>query len=236
MFLDSSLDNRTLCIYIMTRFYIQLGCCFTESCGLLYMIMHTELHTRGSAGQISAGTDNRMQSICSTEWVRCTGMLECLTLLYCIHYYRPVVSVRLSVRPSVHYYCSSPWDNWRCTRTVLPAPILPYTDQHQVGRCSLLQLLYLINTTFRQLVPIPSSSVCVCVCQHTDRRGLVVYMRVRKTVAKSDCSLCHVWLSRCQHGAESLSQDGFSWNFIRVIFFPPKNLSIFSDSFLNRTK
>ena len=231
MFLDSSLDNRTLCIYIITRFYIQFGCCCTESFGLLYMIMHTELHTRGSAGQISASIDNRMQSICSTEWVRCPGMLECLTLLYCIHYYRPVVSVR----PSVHYYCSSPWDNWRCTRTVLPAPILPYADQHQVGRCSLLQLLYLINTTFRELVPIPSSSVCVCVSAYRQTWFGCLHARSQNCCEKRLFPLSCLTVSLSAWSRVIITGRIFM-KFHTCNFFFPKNLSIFSDSFLNRTK
>jgi hypothetical protein len=81
IFLDMSLDRTFPCSYINTRCYV-LSSDFTGSFGLLATIMHTTLHARGSARHISASIDKRAQSICATEQVRCTGMPECLTLLY----------------------------------------------------------------------------------------------------------------------------------------------------------
>jgi hypothetical protein len=95
------------------------------------------------------------------------GALACWNALHCSIVYiiiEPLVSVRLSV----HYHCSGPWDDWRCACTVAITSTNPALPKHcYVGRCPLLQLLYLINTTFRQLAPVPSSSVHVSLQRHT---------------------------------------------------------------------
>ena len=88
LFLDRSLDRTTLANHNHSRSYV-LTCDFTAGFGLLGMIMHAALYARGSARHISASIDKRAQSICATERTRCTGMLECLTQPYCMHYYRP---------------------------------------------------------------------------------------------------------------------------------------------------